>query len=84
VQGYHLRVEATVETWVEVRLDDKKVEGVLLPAGGSRDWGVEKGVRLLIGNAAGVKVLWNGKPVKNLGKAGKVVRLRLPEEATKR
>jgi cytoskeleton protein RodZ len=83
-QGYHLQVEATVETWVEVRLDDKKVEGVLLHAGESRDWDVQKGVRLLIGNAAGVKVVWNGKPLKNLGKAGKVVRLHLPEDAAKR
>jgi cytoskeleton protein RodZ len=83
-QGHLLRVEATVETWVEVRLDEKKVEGVLLHAGESREWQVQKGLRLLVGNAAGVKVMWNGKAVKNLGKPGQAVRLRLPEDAAKR
>jgi cytoskeleton protein RodZ len=83
-QGHRLRVEATVETWVEVRLDDKKVEGVLLHAGESREWQVQKGLRLLMGNATGAKVTWDGKAVKNLGKPGQAVRLRLPEDVAKR
>jgi cytoskeleton protein RodZ len=83
-QGHRLRVEATVETWLEVRLDDKKVEGVLLHAGERREWQVQKGLRLLVGNAAGVKVMWNGKAVKISGKPGQAARLRLPEDVTKR
>jgi cytoskeleton protein RodZ len=81
--GHRLRVEALQESWVEVRLDDKKVEGVLIPKGKSRDWKVSKGLRLQLGNAGTVKVYWDGKRLKHLGKAGQSVRLRLPEDASK-
>jgi cytoskeleton protein RodZ len=81
--GYRLRIEALQESWVEVRLDDKKVQGVLIPTGQSREWNVSQGLRLLLGNGAGVKVFWNGKRLKHLGKAGQAVRLRLPEDASK-
>jgi cytoskeleton protein RodZ len=81
--GHRLRVEAIEESWVEVRLDDKKVEGVLIPKGRSRDWKVSKGLRLQLGNAGNVKVYWDGKRLKHLGKAGQSVRLRLPEDASK-
>jgi cytoskeletal protein RodZ len=79
-QGNLLRVEALQETWVEVRMGDNQVEGVLLAAGEKRDWATPKGLRLLIGNAGGVKVWWNGKAVRGLGRPGQVVRLRLPED----
>lgn len=81
--GHRLRIEALQESWVEVRLDDKKVQGVLIAAGQSREWKVSQGLRLMLGNGAGVKVFWNGKQLKHLGKAGQSVRLRLPEDASK-
>jgi cytoskeletal protein RodZ len=81
--GHRLRIEALQESWVEVRLDDKKVQGVLIAAGQSREWNVSQGLRLMLGNGAGVKVFWNGKRLKHLGKAGQSVRLRLPEDASK-
>ena len=81
--GHRLRIEALQESWVEVRLDDKKVQGVLIAAGQSREWNVSQGLRLMLGNGAGVKVFWNGKQLKHLGKAGQSVRLRLPEDASK-
>jgi cytoskeleton protein RodZ len=81
--GHRLRIEALQESWVEVRLDDKKVQGVLIGAGQSREWNVTQGLRLMLGNGAGVKVFWNGKRLKHLGKAGQAVRLRLPEDASK-
>lgn len=81
--GHRLRVEAIEESWVEVRLDDKKVEGVLIPKGRSRDWKVTKGLRLQLGNAGNVKVYWDGKRLKHLGKPGQSVRLRLPEDASR-
>jgi cytoskeleton protein RodZ len=81
--GHRLRIEALQESWVEVRLDDKKVQGVLIAAGQSREWNVSQGLRVMLGNGAGVKVFWNGKRLKHLGKAGQAVRLRLPEDASK-
>jgi cytoskeletal protein RodZ len=81
--GHRLKIEAVQESWVEVRLDDKKVEGVLLSPGQSREWIVEKALRVLVGNAGGVKLTWDGKKLRSLGKSGQSARLRLPEDAGK-
>jgi cytoskeleton protein RodZ len=81
--GHKLRIEAVQESWVEVRLDDKKVEGALLSPGQSRDWTVENSLRVLVGNAGGVKLIWDGKKLRSLGKSGQSARLRLPEDAGK-
>ncbi|HAA01955.1 MAG TPA: hypothetical protein DCE18_01140 [Syntrophobacteraceae bacterium] len=81
--GHRLRIEALQESWVEVRLDDKKVQGVLIAAGQNREWNVSQGLRLMLGNAAGVKVFWDGKRLKHLGKAGQAVRMRLPEDVSR-
>jgi cytoskeleton protein RodZ len=82
-QGHRLRIEALQESWVEVRLDDKKVEGVWLTPGQSREWTVEKGLRVLVGNAGGVKLTWDGKKLRSLGKPGQAARVRLPDDAGK-
>jgi cytoskeleton protein RodZ len=82
-QGHRLRIEALQESWVEVRLDDKKVEGAWLTPGQSREWTVEKNLRVLVGNAGGVKLTWDGKKLRSLGKAGQAARVRLPDDAGK-
>jgi cytoskeleton protein RodZ len=79
-QGHRLLIEATKATWVKVQADNKKVENLLLQPGETREWEVQEKLRLVVGNAAGIKLSWDGKPLGNLGKAGSVARLNLPED----
>jgi len=83
-QGHRLVIEAIKATWVKVQPDSKKVENLLLQPGEIREWEVQEKLRLVIGNATGAKVSWDGKPLGNLGKAGTVARLNLPEDLKRR
>ena len=83
-QGHRLVIEAIKATWVKVQPDGKKVENLLLQPGEIREWEVQEKLRLVIGNATGAKVNWDGKPLGNLGKAGTVARLNLPEDLKRR
>jgi len=83
-QGHRLVIEAIKATWVKVQPDSKKVENLLLQPGEIREWEVQEKLRLVIGNATGLKVSWDGKPLGNLGKAGTVARLNLPEDLKRR
>jgi len=83
-QGHRLVIEAIKATWVKVQPDGKKVENLLLQPGEIREWEVQEKLRLVIGNATGAKVSWDGKPLGNLGKAGTVARLNLPADLNRR
>lgn len=82
-QGHQFKVEAIQETWIQVRLDDKRAANLLLKPGETRQWDVAESVQLLSGNAGGIKLSWDDKPLKSLGKSGQVKRLRLPDELEK-
>lgn len=70
-------IKATEETWIRIKADDKEPFQVLLKEGEKISY---KGARFQmdIGNAAGVKIQFNGKYFENLGKTGQVIHLRLP------
>jgi cytoskeleton protein RodZ len=57
----------------------KSKEYVFAPSD-TPEWEAEKGFELLIGNAGGIVLEFNGKKMDNLGKQGQVVRIKLPEE----
>ena len=72
-----ISIRASEETWIRIQADDKEPFQVLLKAGEKMS---HKGARfnMDIGNAAGVKIFYNGKTFENLGKTGQVIHLRLP------
>lgn len=76
---HSLQVSAEKKTWVQVTLDGRKTESVLLQPGQSREWSAAKKVYLIVGNAGGVNVLWDGKPVSMSKTPGRVIRMSLPE-----
>ncbi len=78
VPGHVLKVIATDDVWIKFSIDKKKPFDVLFKKGESRQWLMKKGVSLVIGNAAGVNLVFDGKPLKTGGKAGSVMRLKLP------
>jgi cytoskeletal protein RodZ len=72
-----MSIRATEETWVRIKADDQEPFQVLLKPGEKIS---HKGARFSmdIGNAAGVKIQFNGKTFENLGKSGQVIHLRFP------
>jgi len=73
-----LELIANEETWIFVTIDEKESKERLLKPGSRTKWTARSGFSLKIGNAGGIKLLFDGKEIGPLGEKGKVVRLRLP------
>jgi cytoskeleton protein RodZ len=79
---YRLLMRAIEPTWVRVQSDDLDPVQELLPPGATREWTAERRFLLDVGNAGGVEMELNGRPVPRLGKSGAVIRqLELPQAA---
>ena len=63
---------ATEETWVSVRVDGQDVFSGILSPGDRRSFEGTGRLRLHTGNAAGLEIQWNGKPVRSIGRRGEV------------
>ncbi|WP_448382724.1 helix-turn-helix domain-containing protein [Desulfosoma sp.] len=74
-----LRIVADEEAWVQVQADDGKPQNRILKPGESAEWTLSRSAQLWTGNAGGIRVLWDGKPLKPLGKRGEVLRVKLPD-----
>jgi cytoskeleton protein RodZ len=83
--GQRLVARATEPTWLRVQMDGGEAVQELLPAGATREWTAERRFLLTIGNAGGIELTLNGRPVPSLGARGAVIRdLVLPrDEAAK-
>lgn len=66
-----LRIRARSDAWLQITADDKIVMSAILPAAGEKTIRADKRVVLDIGNAGGVEVTHNGKPMAPLGPEGK-------------
>ncbi|MFQ5898307.1 MAG: helix-turn-helix domain-containing protein [Candidatus Methylomirabilia bacterium] len=68
--------------WIRIHLDDGRVVEELLPAGAIRQWTSRERFILTIGNAGGVSLELNGRPLPPLGTSGEVIHdLVLPPES---
>lgn len=76
----NLKIEAIDKVWMRITIDDKEKKEFLLNPGQKIELQANKSFKLHIGNAGGVKVLFNDKDIGNLGETGKVVYLNLPQE----
>jgi cytoskeletal protein RodZ len=61
-------------TWMAVRSDEGQERRVLLEKGQTVRFVADKGFLITVGNAGGVELSLNGKPLPSLGKSGQVVR----------
>jgi cytoskeleton protein RodZ len=69
-----LRIEATEQAWIRVRIDNQQQKDVLLKPGEKIEWTAKEGFLLTFGNAGGVTLNLNGKDLPPLGKSGQVLR----------
>ena len=73
-----LHVTAVEATWLKVIMDDKEPTEYNLNSGDHIELEAATGFSLLIGNAGGLKLTLNDKPVSIPGKSGDVVTIELP------
>src|SRR5262245_46658980 len=75
-----LVVRAMEPTWIRVQMGEGRVVEELLAAGARREWTSDRRFVLTIGNAGGIEIALNGRPLPSLGARGAVIhRLSLPE-----
>ncbi|MGQ9794923.1 helix-turn-helix domain-containing protein [Desulfosoma sp.] len=77
--AHTLRIMADEEAWIQVQVDDEKPHNRILKPGESAQWTLARSARIWTGNAGGIRVSWDGKSLKPLGKRGEVLRVKLPD-----
>ena len=73
-----LQITALEDTWLKVIVDEKESTEYSLRSGDQIELEAATGFNLLIGNAGGVRITLNDKPVLIHGKSGEVVTIHLP------
>ncbi|MCL4457979.1 MAG: DUF4115 domain-containing protein [Nitrospirae bacterium] len=81
---HNLSISATDTVWIQLTIDGDDKKEILLNAGETAFYEAYRSMNLVVGNAAGVKLKFNGKPLENLGEKGQVVRLDLPSTTPKK
>jgi cytoskeleton protein RodZ len=78
---YRLIARTTETTWMRVRTEDGRTSEETIPANEIREWVSNGPFVISIGNAGGVSLELNGRPIPRLGASGSVVtRLVLPSD----
>lgn len=73
-----LNVRAISNTWLEVGSDNQDPKSYSLKAGDRLTLKASSGFQVHIGNAGGVEMELNGKPIPIEGKTGQVIRMKIP------
>jgi len=79
-----LRAKIRERTYIRILVDDRSPKEYVFRPGSSLEWRAKKGFELLIGNAGGVDLEFDGEKVGKLGRPGQVVRLKFPEKYERR
>ena len=66
-------------TWVKITIDQQEPKEYIFQPGSRPQWKAKNGFTILIGNAAGIDLEFNGKKLENLGNTGQVISLNLPD-----
>jgi cytoskeleton protein RodZ len=78
---YRLIARTTETTWMRVRTEDGRTSEETIPANEIREWISNGPFIITIGNAGGVSLELNGRPIPRLGASGAVItRLVLPSD----
>jgi cytoskeleton protein RodZ len=77
-KNYRLYMEAREQVWLRIRQDRNRPEQVILEAGDTLERFAADAFTLDIGNAGGIDITFQDKPLGRIGKRGEVVHLRLP------
>jgi cytoskeleton protein RodZ len=78
--NYVLEAKFTAPTWLSVQVDKEKKKSAIYQPGDYLVWQAEKKISLFIGNAGGIILTLNGKPVPPLGKLTDSKHISFPAE----
>jgi len=78
--NYVLEAKFTEPTWLSVQIDKEKKKSAIYQPGDHLVWQAEKKISLFVGNAGGLVLTLNGKPVPSLGKSMDSARVSFPTE----
>ncbi len=78
--NYVLEAKFTESTWLSVQIDKEKKKSAIYQPGDHLVWQAEKKISLFVGNAGGIILTLNGKPVPSLGKSMDSARISFPTE----
>jgi len=81
-ENHVLEVHASETTWLFVTIDDGDSQEILMQPGESVRWSAKNCFTLKIGNAGGVRLVFDGKEFDTLGEKGQVVKIEFPEKKT--
>ncbi len=70
-----LQLKAVEETWISLEVDDQPGKTMTLKTGETFSAQATNRIRMLLGNAGGLEMTWNGKKLEPFGKSGEVVKL---------
>ncbi len=76
--GHTLDVKATELVWIKLRIDNGEPFDVILHRGERIVWKARDAFSLVVGNAGGVEMTYDGMLLKPFGKSGEVVNFKLP------
>ncbi len=77
---HRFSVEAVQKTWIQVSMDDKNTQDALLEPGEKREWEASTNMKIIVGNAGGIHMQWDGRPIEVPAKPGSVLRFSLPDQ----
>lgn len=78
--NYVLEAKFTDTTWLSVQIDKEKKKSAIYQKGDHLVWQAEKKISLFVGNAGGIVLSLNGKPVPSIGKSMESARVSFPAE----
>ncbi|UCH23758.1 MAG: DUF4115 domain-containing protein [Deltaproteobacteria bacterium] len=78
VEKFLLKIITIEETWIKVIIDNHARREYSLNPGDQIELGANSGYNLLIGNAGGIQLLLNDKPIELPGASGQVVNIQIP------
>jgi cytoskeletal protein RodZ len=75
-----LEITADDITWLAITIDEAAPREVTMNPGETLKVNANKNIHLKIGNAGGVKLVFDGKEIGKLGQKGEVITMNLPED----
>lgn len=78
-EEHSLEILASDKTWILVTIDNTETKELLLNKGESAKLSAKDGFSLKIGNAGGIKLIFDGNDMGVQGENGKVITLNLPD-----
>ena len=78
-QKQRLMAVASEKAWIQVRLDGKRAQNVMMQPREKREWEVEKDIQVTLEKSSAIRLSWNGLPVNTPADSKRIVRLRLPD-----